>query len=95
MSTLGNGGSILPLRKFRSSALRDDGMNKNQEWITENFEALVSEYGRKYVALVNEQVIAAALTPKAVLEEARMKGQDEEDVSLLKVPTEEELVCVL
>jgi hypothetical protein len=70
-------------------------MNKNQEWITENFEALVSEYGGKYVGVVNEQVIAAALTPKAVLEEARMKGQDEEEVSLLKVPTEEELICVL
>ena len=44
-------------------------MNKNQEWITESFEALVSKYGGKYVGVVNEQVIAAALTPKAVLEE--------------------------
>jgi hypothetical protein len=29
------------------------------------------------------------------LEEARKKGENEEEVSLLKVPTEEELVCVL
>ena len=64
-------------------------MKKNQDWITENFEALVSEYGGKYVGVINEQVIAAALTPKAVLEIAKMKGQDEEDISLLKVPTEE------
>ncbi len=70
-------------------------MNKNQEWITENFEALVSEYGGKYIGVINEEVIAAALTPKAVLEQARRKGQNEEEVSLLKVPTEEELVCVL
>jgi hypothetical protein len=35
------------------------------------------------------------MTPKAVLEEAKRKGENEEDVSLLKVPTEEELVCVL
>lgn len=70
-------------------------MNKNQEWITENFESLVSEYGGKYIGIVNEEVIAADLTPKAVLEQAKRKGQNEEDVSLLKVPTEEELVCVL
>ena len=70
-------------------------MKSNQEWITENFEALVSEYGGKYIGVINEKVIAAALTPKTVLEQARKKGQNEEDVSLLKVPTEEELVCVL
>ena len=70
-------------------------MNKNQEWITENFESLVSQYGGKYIGVVNEEVIAADLTPKAVLEQAKRKGQNEEDVSLLKVPTEEELVCVL
>ena len=70
-------------------------MNKNQEWITENFESLVSEYGGKYIGVVNEVVIAVDLTPKAVLEQAKRKGQNEEDVSLLKVPTEEELVCVL
>ena len=64
-------------------------MRKNQEWITENFEALVSEYGGKYIGVVNEEVIAADLTPKAVLEQARRKGQNEEDISLLKVPTEE------
>jgi hypothetical protein len=70
-------------------------MKKTQEWITENFESLVSEYGGKYIGVVNEEVIGAALTPKAVLEQARKKGRKEEDVSLLKVPTEEELVCVL
>ena len=70
-------------------------MKKTQEWITENFETLVSEYGGKYVGVVNEEVIAAVLTPKDVLEQAKRQGQFEEDVSLLKVPTEEELVCVL
>ena len=70
-------------------------MKKNQEWITENFEVLVSEYGGKYVGVVNEEVIAAALTPKAVLEEAKRKGENDEDGSLLKVPTEEESICVL
>jgi len=67
-------------------------MKKNHGWITENFEALVSEYGGKYVGVINEQVIAAALTPKAVLEQATRKGKKEADVSLLKVPTKEEIV---
>jgi hypothetical protein len=70
-------------------------MKTAQEWITENFESLVSEYGGKYVGVINEQVIASALTPKVVLEQARRRGEKEEDVSLLKVPTEEELICVL
>jgi hypothetical protein len=70
-------------------------MKSNQEWITENFESLVSEYGGKYIGVINEKVIAADLTPKAVLEQARKKGQNEEDISFLKVPTEEELICVL
>jgi len=70
-------------------------MKKNHGWITESFEALVSEYGGKYIGVRNEQVIAAALTPKAVLEQATRKGEKEEDVSLLKVPTKEELIYVL
>ena len=39
-------------------------MKKTQEWITENFESLVSEYGGKYIGVVNEEVIAADLEPK-------------------------------
>ncbi|GAF93341.1 unnamed protein product, partial [marine sediment metagenome] len=35
------------------------------------------------------------LTPREVLEDARKLGKEEEEVSLLKVPSEEELVCVL
>jgi hypothetical protein len=70
-------------------------MKKTQEWITKNFESLVSSYGGKYIGVVNEKVIAVALTPKEVIERAKRQGEEEEDVSLLKVPTEEELICVL
>lgn len=70
-------------------------MSRSADWITENFESLVSKYGGKYVGVVNEQVIAVALTPREVLDNARKLGKEEEDVSLLKVPTEDELVCVL
>ena len=70
-------------------------MKNYDEWITNNFESLVIKYGGKYIGVVNDQVISSALTLKEVLNDAKRLGQDEEDVSLLKVPTEEELVCIL
>jgi len=70
-------------------------MRKSEEWITENFESLVSKYGGKYIGVVNDQVICAALTPREVLENAKRLGKEEEEVSLLKVPTEERLICIL
>lgn len=70
-------------------------MKKSQEWITKNFESLVSKYGGKYIGVVDEEVISVALTPKEALEKAKRAGKDEEEVSLLKVPREEELICVL
>jgi hypothetical protein len=70
-------------------------VRKSREWITENFESLVSQYGGKYIGVVNGQVVSVALTPREVLEKAKKAGKEEEEVSLLKVPTEEELICVL
>jgi hypothetical protein len=70
-------------------------MKRTQAWITKNFESLVSSYGGRYIGVVNEKVIAVAMTPKEVIEQAKRGGEEEEDVSLLKVPTEEELICVL
>jgi hypothetical protein len=70
-------------------------MENRNEWITNNFESLVIKYGGKYIGVVNDQVISSALTFKEVLNDAKRLGKDEEDVSLLKVPTEEELVCIL
>ncbi len=69
-------------------------MKKAQQWITENFEELVNNYGGKYIAVTGERVIAATLTAKEAMEAAR-KVAKEEEISLLKVPREEELVCIL
>jgi hypothetical protein len=69
-------------------------MKKAQKWITENFEKLVGDYGGKYIAVVGEAVIAAALTPKEAMKVATQVAKEEE-ISLLKVPREEELVCIL
>ena len=70
-------------------------MKNHDEWITNNFESLVIKYGGKYIGVVNDQVISSALTFKEVLNDAKRLGKDEEEVSLLKVPTEEELACIL
>jgi len=70
-------------------------MKNHDEWITNNFESLVIKYGGKYIGVVNDQVISSALTLKEVLNDAKRLGKDEEEVSLLKVPTEEELACIL
>jgi len=69
-------------------------MKKAQKWITENFEKLVDDYGGKYIAVVEERVITARLTPKEAMEVATEVAKEEE-ISLLKVPREEELVCIL
>jgi len=69
-------------------------MKKTQKWITENLEKLVGNYGRKYIAVVGEAVIAAALTPKEAMKVATQVAK-EGKISLLKVPSEEELVCIL
>jgi len=70
-------------------------MTRSQEWITENFESLVSKYGGKYIGIVDKEVVSVALSAREVLENAKRLGKEEEDVSILKVPTEDELICVL
>ena len=69
-------------------------MKRAQKWITENFEQLVADYGGKYIAVVGEKVTAVALTPNQAMEVA-MRVAKEKEISLLKVPREEELVCIL
>jgi len=69
-------------------------MKKTQKWITQNFEKLAANYGGKYIAVVGETVIAAALTPKEAMKVAT-QATKEGKISLLKVPREEELVCIL
>jgi hypothetical protein len=82
-------------QKSEENSWRQMMMKMSEHWITENFEALVAQYGGKYIGVVGEEVIAVALTPREVLKHARKLGKEEEEVSLLKVPTQEELVCVL
>ncbi len=70
-------------------------MQGSHKWVTEHFEELISQYGGYYIAVAGERVLAAALTPKAALEQARKIVPPGEEISLLKVPREEELICIL
>ncbi len=70
-------------------------METSTDYIRRNFDFLVSKYAGKYIGVINENIIAAALTPKEVLESAKVMGGDEEKLSILKVPTSDELLCVL
>ncbi len=70
-------------------------MKNSYQWITENFEYIVSEYGGKYIGVINDIIVSSALTPREVLENIKKMGKNEEEVSLLKVPVQDELLCVL
>ena len=52
-------------------------------------------YSSVLTSIADSHVIASAITPKEILDIAKRLGKDEENVSLLKVPKEEELTCVL
>lgn len=59
-------------------------MTRTQEWITENFEYLVSHYGGKYIGVVDEEVVSVALSAKEVLEIAQKGGKQEDTVSFFQ-----------
>ena len=69
-------------------------MNQSKRWIPEHFEELVDEYGGQYIAVVDDQVVAVGTDPKEVEDESLLKHPDVIP-SILKVPKEEEIVCLL
>jgi hypothetical protein len=61
-------------------------MVQKNKWIAEHFEELVDEYGGLYIAVVDD--------PKEVEDESVLKHPGVIP-SVLKVPKEEEIVCLL
>jgi CheY-like chemotaxis protein len=49
------------------------GNDKDKEWIEKNIEWLLDNYGGQYIAVINNQVIAAAETQEALKEQLREK----------------------
>ena len=69
-------------------------MTKSQKWITEHFEELVEKYGGKYLAVVDEKIVAIGDSPKEVDKEAR-KQFPEVIPSVILIPKKEDFTCIL
>lgn len=69
-------------------------MDKDNLWIVEHFSELVTKYAGKYVAVVNETLVAVGKTGKEVEAKAREVEPDKMP-SVLRVPREEDMVCLL
>ncbi len=69
-------------------------MDKDDLWIVEHFSELVTKYAGKYVAVVNETLVAVGDSGKEVEDKARAMTP-EKIPSVLRVPREEEMACLL
>lgn len=69
-------------------------MDKDNLWIVEHFGELVAKYAGKYVAVVNETLVAVGDSGKEVEEKAR-KIEPDKMPSVLRVPREEDMACLL
>ena len=69
-------------------------MTKDQEWIVKHFEELVEKYGGKFIAVSNEEIVAVGDSSKVVDDIAREKYPDVIP-SVIYVPREENLTCIL
>ncbi|MBF8254809.1 MAG: hypothetical protein HW373_1504 [Deltaproteobacteria bacterium] len=69
-------------------------MDKDDLWIVEHFSELVTKYAGKYVAVVNETLVAVGDTGIEVETKAR-EIEPNKMPSVLRVPREEEIACSL
>jgi hypothetical protein len=69
-------------------------MDKDDLWIVEHFSELVTKYAGKYVAVVNEQLVAVGDSRRDVEAKAR-EVESKKIPSVLRVPREEDMVCLL
>lgn len=69
-------------------------MVQKNKWIAEHFEELVDKYGGLYIAVVDDHVVASGNDPKEVEDESLSKYPDVIP-SVMKVPKEEEIICLL
>ncbi len=69
-------------------------MDKDDLWIVEHFSELVTKYAGKYVAVVNETLVAVGESGTEV--EAIARNIEPNKIpSVLRVPREEDMACLL
>ena len=64
------------------------------DWFTENSKELSYKYPGKHLAIVEDKVVAVGDNALVVFEEAKAKFPDKK-ISMVYIPTDEELVTVL
>ena len=69
-------------------------MDKDDLWIVEHFSELVTKYAGRYVAVVNETLVAVGDSRREVESKAR-SIEPAKIPSVLRVPREEDMVCLL
>ena len=69
-------------------------MDKDDLWIVEHFSELVTKYAGRYVAVVNEQLVAVGDSSKEVENKAR-EIEPHKIPSVLRVPREKDMACLL
>ena len=72
----------------------EDIMDKDDLWVVEHFSELVTRYAGKYVAVVNETLVAVGDSGNEVEDKARAIAP-EKIPSVLRVPREEDMICLL
>ena len=69
-------------------------MDRDDLWIVEHFSELVTKYAGKYVAVVNEALVAVGTSGTEVEAKAR-ELEPNKMPSVLRVPREEDMACLL
>ena len=69
-------------------------MDKDDLWIVDHFSELVTKHAGKYVAVVNETLVAVGDAGKEVESKAR-EIEPNKMPSVLRVPREEDMACLL
>jgi hypothetical protein len=69
-------------------------MEKDDLWVVEHFSELVTKYAGKYVAVVNETLVAIGNSGKEVEDKAR-EIEPKKIPSVLLIPREEDMACLL
>jgi hypothetical protein len=69
-------------------------MDKDDLWIVDHFSELVTKYAGKYIAVVNEKLVAVGDSGKEV-EDKALQFEPNKMPSVLHVPREEDMACLL
>lgn len=69
-------------------------MDQDDLWIVDHFSELVTNYAGKYIAVVDEKLVAVGDSGKEVEDRARTI-QPPKIPSVLRIPREEDMACLL